>query len=223
MTRVIIFAKAPIAGAAKTRLIPRLGPHGAAALHAAMVERTVAMACAARVGPIELACTPDTLHPLFASIAREYGITLVDQGPGDLGERMRRALERGVRELGAAMAIGTDCPALDARYLQAAGAALDMGVPVVIGPAEDGGYVLIGLRTDYAELFQGIAWGTDTVLPATRSVLRARGTTCHELATLWDVDRPHDLDRLRIDYPELAAPVVIASSAEKIDLSQPTL
>ncbi|MFM9885788.1 MAG: TIGR04282 family arsenosugar biosynthesis glycosyltransferase [Burkholderiales bacterium] len=201
---MIIFAKAPVAGIAKTRLIPSLGAAGAAALHAAMVARMVAVATAAAVGPVELACTPDTAHPLFQSLSRQHGVALSVQGDGDLGERMFRALDRAILEAGAGIIVGTDCAALDARYLHAARAALDDGVPVVVGPAEDGGYVLIGGRVVCPAIFQGVEWGTDTVMHATRQVLRARAIGWHELATLWDVDRPEDLMRLSIEYPDLA-------------------
>ena len=212
LTRVIIFAKAPIAGIAKTRLIPRLGAAGAAALHAAMVERMVAAATAAAVGPVELACTPDTSHPLFQSLSRRNGVTLSMQGDGDLGERMFRALDRAIVEEGAGIIIGTDCPAMDSQYLHAARTALDNYAPVVVGPAEDGGYVLIGGRVACPAIFQGIEWGTDTVLHATRQVLRARAIGWHELGTLWDVDRPEDLMRLSIEYPDFAPAAVAAGS-----------
>ncbi|MFN0305598.1 MAG: TIGR04282 family arsenosugar biosynthesis glycosyltransferase [Burkholderiales bacterium] len=202
--RVIVFAKAPIAGIAKTRLIPHLGAEGAAALHAAMVERMVVEASAAVMGPVELACAPDISHPLFQSLSRRHGITLAAQGDGDLGERMCRALDRAILQEGAGIIVGSDCAALDRHYLHAARAALDDGAPVVVGPAEDGGYVLIGGRISCPAIFEGIDWGTDTVLHATRQALRAGAIGWRELATLWDVDRPEDVTRLSIEYPALA-------------------
>ncbi len=208
--RVIVFAKAPVAGTAKTRLIPSLGPEGAAALHAAMIERTVMVASEAAVGPVELACTPDTSHPLFQALSRRHGIELSAQGPGDLGARMGRALDRAISLEGAGVIVGSDCAALDWHYLQSAQAALDAGAPVVVGPAEDGGYVLIGARVSCPALFRGIEWGTDTVLRATRDVLHAHAIAWRELATLWDVDRPADLERLRVEHPDLALMAVAA-------------
>jgi uncharacterized protein len=203
VTRIIVFAKAPVAGVAKTRLIPRLGAAGAATLHAAMVKRTIATAIAAGVGPVELACTPDTSDVFFQTIARDHDVSLSEQGAGDLGDRMCRALARAICEEAAGIVIGTDCACLEEPYLQAADAALAAGAPVVLGPAEDGGYVLIGARMPFPEMFRGIAWGTETVLASTRQALRVGEVTWHELATLWDVDRPADLDRLAVVHPEL--------------------
>lgn len=203
MTRVIVFAKAPIAGSVKTRLIPRLGAAGAASLHAAMVERAVATAITAGIGPVELACTPDPSHRFFKSIGCQYQVSLSDQGAGDLGDRMCRALGRAVHEEGAGVIIGTDCACLDGAYLQAAHAALEAGASVVLGPAEDGGYVLIGACIQFSQMFCGIQWGTETVLADTRALLIDGGVLSHELAMLWDVDRPADLDRLKAEYPDL--------------------
>lgn len=198
---VVVFARAPVAGAAKTRLAPRLGADGAARLHAALVERTVRTALDAGLGPVELCCAPDVAHPFFAHCAARYRIALAAQEPGDLGARMHAALARVAPQAGGALLIGSDCPAMTAGYLRAAAAALTAGADAVLGPAEDGGYVLIGLRRAAAEVFEAIAWGAPDVLAATRARLAALGWRWRELAALWDVDRPQDLDRLveRID------------------------
>ncbi len=214
MTRVVVFAKAPVAGAAKTRLIPSLGAAGAAALHAAMVEHAIETAIAAAIGQVELACTPDTAHPLFQSIAGRHSVVLSEQGAGDLGDRMSRALERAVREAGRGVIIGTDCACLDAPYLKSAHEALGAGAPVVLGPAEDGGYVLIGARIQFPQMFCGIQWGTETVLAATRRLLDEGGVRWQELATLWDVDRPADLDRLKLRHPDLFRAATAADTTQ---------
>lgn len=196
---VIVFARTPEPGAAKTRLIPRLGAAGAAELHARMTRRALDTACAAFPGAVELCCAPDAAHPSFRDIG---AVRLEEQGPGDLGERMHRALARAV---GPALLIGSDCPALTPGYLHAAAAALESGAEAVIGPAEDGGYVLIGARRSVPALFTGIEWGSAGVLDAQRERLRALGWRWAELARLWDVDRPADLERLRGLAPELLA------------------
>ncbi len=103
---VIVFAKAPIAGQVKTRLIPALGGAGAAALHRVLVSRAVATALAAKLGPVELCCAPDASHSFFACME----VPLTAQGEGDLGARMHRALARSAP----ALLIGSDCPALAA-------------------------------------------------------------------------------------------------------------
>lgn len=199
--RVIVFAKAPVPGAAKTRLIPALGADGAARFHARLVERALETARAARLGPVELCCAPDRSHPFFAGCAARFGAALADQGSGDLGERMHRAL---AAELPAVL-IGADCPAMTADYLREAAAALAAGRDVVLGPAEDGGYVLIAANRIRPDTFARIGWGGPDVMAEQRARLRDAGWRWSELAPLWDVDRPEDLERVRSEVPAVAA------------------
>ncbi|HTO47287.1 MAG TPA: TIGR04282 family arsenosugar biosynthesis glycosyltransferase [Burkholderiales bacterium] len=194
---VLVFAKAPVHGAVKTRLIPVLGAAGAAALHERFVDRALATAAAAATGPVELCCAPDAPHPALAALARAHGATLAKQGPGDLGDRMHAAFRRALAGAPAAIVIGCDCPALTPEHLCDAATALVSGHDAVIAPAEDGGYVLIGLRRAERSLFDGIGWGGTTVLEETRTRLAALGWRWRELETLWDVDRPEDVVRLR--------------------------
>ena len=193
---VMIFARAPVAGQCKTRLIPALGAQGAAALHEKLVRRALAAACEALPAAVELWCTPDGTHPFFAACARDYPIALQRQGEGDLGERMQRAIGQALRDHGRAILIGADIPELDSAYLLGAAAALD-DAPAVFGPAEDGGYVLVGLRQIAPALFQDIAWGGPLVMAQTRAHLARLGMAAIELATLWDLDHPQNLARLR--------------------------
>jgi rSAM/selenodomain-associated transferase 1 len=193
---VIVFAKAPVPGGVKTRLIPRLGARGAASLHAALVERALETACAAQVGRVELCCAPDASHPFFAACAQRFAVALTTQTAGDLGARMHAAFERVLPDFGNALLIGSDCPALTPEYLRAAGAAIQSGHDAVLGPAEDGGYVLVGLARTSPRVFDDIAWGGPDVMRDTRARLDALGWRWHELAALWDVDRPGDLARL---------------------------
>jgi rSAM/selenodomain-associated transferase 1 len=195
--RVIIFAKAPVAGVVKTRLIPALGAAGAARLHERLVDRTLAAACAAGLGPVALACAPDSSHPFFASRAAQFEVSLIDQGAGDLGERMHRALDAGLP----ALVVGADCPAMTPEYLRDAAAALTAGVDAVLGPAEDGGYVLVAARRVRPDVFAHIRWGGPDVMEEQRARLRSLGWRWSELAPLWDVDRPEDLERLRDGIP----------------------
>jgi hypothetical protein len=197
VTPIIVFARAPVAGAAKTRLIPALGAAGAAALHERLVDRTLATAIAAGIGPVELCCAPDAAHPALAALARAHGATLGDQGRGDLGDRMLAAFRRTLAgRAGCAILIGSDCPALEPAHLRRAAASLAGGADAVLAPAEDGGYVLIGLKRAPASLFERIRWGEPTVMAETRERLAALGMRWEELETLWDVDRPEDLARL---------------------------
>lgn len=194
--RIAVFAKAPVAGEVKTRLAAVLGPEGAAALHARLVRRALATAVAARAGAVELWCAPDARDPFFARCAEEFGVRLRTQEGADLGERMRRACDAAFAAGSAAIVIGSDCPALRADDLREAAAAL-AEADAVIAPAEDGGYVLVGLARPVPGLFESIAWGTGAVMTQTRARLAAAGVRWRELATFWDVDRPEDYARLQ--------------------------
>jgi len=194
--RVIVFAKAPEPGKVKTRLIPALGEAGAAALHRRLVMHSLRAAQDAELGPVELWCAPDTRHAFFGECERDFGVSLHTQCEGDLGARMRRAFEEVLRRAKHAILVGSDIPALSARYLRDAERALSRAHDAVIGPAEDGGYVLIGLARCDPELFRDIPWGEPEVLAETRRRIAALRWRCLELPTLWDVDRPEDLERL---------------------------
>ena len=195
-----VLAKAPIPGFAKTRLIPAIGAHAAAVLQERLTERAVETACAADVGPVTLWCSPSLDQASFQDLALRYSLALRQQPGGNLGDRMLGAI---AAQDGPTLVIGTDCPALTAEHLRAAAAALDRA-DVVLIPAEDGGYVLIGMDTAHSELFSAITWGTPQVLGQTRARIAALGLNCIELPALWDVDTEADLARLETLLPEMA-------------------
>jgi rSAM/selenodomain-associated transferase 1 len=195
---VAVLAKAPIAGFAKTRLIPAIGAHAAAVLQERLTAQAVATARAARIGTVTLWCAPDPRHGAFRELAVHHGITLKRQAEGDLGARMLAAMSDGPT-----LTIGTDCPALTVAHLHQAAEALRESEVVLI-PAEDGGYVLIGTRSPCPALFDGMAWGTDTVLAETRRRSSAIGLSLTELGALWDIDTESGLARLERELPELA-------------------
>ncbi len=190
---VAVLAKAPLAGFAKTRLIPLLGGDGAAMLQARLIERAAATACAAATGPVTLWATPDEHHPALQAIRARFGIALARQVDGDLGARMLAAI---AAANGPVIVIGTDCPALTSEHLRTAAEILRNGTDVVACPAEDGGYALIGMRAPEPSLFSDMRWSTPGVMAETRRRLRRRGLTWQEPVTLWDVDVPEDLERL---------------------------
>ena len=195
--RLLIFAKAPVPGRVKTRLAGQLGTRGAADLYKKLLRRTLAIARAARLCPVELWCAPDGRHGFFTACRREYGVRLRRQCGGDLGRRMNHALKRTLAARQFAVLIGGDCVSLGAAELRAAFTRLAAGRDAMLGPARDGGYLLIGLRQSRPVLFRGIAWGTSAVLAATRRRLRRTGVDWAELPPGWDVDTPADLRRLR--------------------------
>ena len=188
--RVVLFTRWPEPGRAKTRLIPALGAEGASALHRRLTERALDAMRGSGL-PMEVRVTGAPL-PRFRKWLGD-GPALVDQGGGDLGERLLRAADSPV------ILIGADIPDLSTACLQDAAAAL-RDAPVVIGPAEDGGYYLLGLRTPMPFLFEAMPWGTDRVFAITAGRLAVRGVIPALLPALADLDRPEDLDR----WPGLA-------------------
>lgn len=187
--RVSMFARYPTPGAAKTRLIPALGPDGAAMVHRRLVDRIVAALRASGL-PFEVRTTGAPIADFADWLGDD--IPFVDQGEGDLGARLARVGAPGI-------VIGADAPGLTADVLRRAAAALD-DAPAVIGPAVDGGYTLLGYRDPAPFLFDAMPWGTGTVFAETMRRLDARGWRTIRLEPLEDIDRPEDLAR----WPEFA-------------------
>jgi len=198
-TRIVVMARAPAPGQAKTRLAQVIGDAAAAALAARMLERTLDTARLAAVGAIELCITPDTPHPAVRAAAERTGAALSEQGEGDVGERMARIARRVLAAGDAPLIVGTDCPSLSAQHLQQAAQALQRH-DAVLQPAFDGGYVLIGLRRFDARLFEGVPWSTAAVMATTRERLRELGWSWWEAETLHDIDRAADLVHLPQDW-----------------------
>ena len=194
-TRIIIFAKAPQPGLAKTRLIPALGAEGAASLARRMLEATLERALVARVGPVELRVTPAISDSTWCDIPIPDGVEISAQGEGDLGARLARATQSGLELNPAVMLIGCDCPELDSTALREAAQAL-RGVDVVIHPTADGGYALLGLRRFYPRLFGDIPWSTSRVAHRTIQEVGVLQWSLHVAAMLNDIDEPADLRHL---------------------------
>ncbi|MGO1394098.1 MAG: TIGR04282 family arsenosugar biosynthesis glycosyltransferase [Halomonas sp.] len=187
-----LLAKAPLPGQAKTRLAPLLGAVGAANAHTELVRRCVANACKALpAAQVTLWTALDHLHPLFHELREQFGVTLRTQLDGDLGSRVRYALNSSP---GSAMVMGSDCPSITSELISVCAQQLAIH-DVVILPAEDGGYGLVGTRQDYPALFADIPWGSQSVLAATRQRIETLGLEAAYPATIWDVDRPEDWRR----------------------------
>lgn len=183
--RVVLFTRYPEPGKAKTRLIPALGEAGAASLHRTLTERTMIA-----VRDAGLALEIRSTGAPIASFAAWLGTdVIVDQGEGDLGER----LERGGPPY-PTLFIGSDVPDLTPTLLCNAADALTHA-DAVIGPAEDGGYWLLGLSHAVDGVFEGIDWGTNSVFGQTMDRLTAAGIDPVLLPELADCDRPEDLAR----------------------------
>ncbi len=206
---ILVFAKAPEPGRVKTRLLDVLSPVQAAALHARLTLDTLRRVSQIGSAEIYLYAYPDISHPFFPRLSRRFPLILRKQQGNDLGERMLRALSETLATHHHALLVGCDCPSLTPDLLQQAFKALEEGHDIVLGPAEDGGYVLIGAtRPPLAALFQNISWGGPTVLQDTLYQVRTNHLNHALLATQWDLDRPQDLERyirirgLRPNTPE---------------------
>lgn len=202
-SEILVMARAPEAGRAKTRLIPALGEEGAALVHGYLVDRLLGELSQAAIAPVTLCCTPDTEHPFFLRCRDHYGVRLQPQQGRDLGERLHAALCSSLEYHQYAVVVGCDIPQLGRDDLSAALEALVQGSDAVISPAEDGGYALLGLRQAAEGLFRDIEWGSERVLAQTRQQLSSLGWSWCELKQQWDVDRPEDLPRLlRLKLPQ---------------------
>jgi uncharacterized protein len=194
-----------VAGEVKTRLIPALGAEGAAVLHRRLTEVALLAACTAAPGSVELWCAPDAAHAAFAAMAEQHAVTLHVQVGANLGERMANALADALTRSECALLIGSDIAVMNAAILGDALVRLQDGADVVVVPAEDGGYVLVGLRRAAPELFRDMVWSSPQVMAETRQRARMANLRLFELPALWDVDNPSDLQRLRRERPELLA------------------
>jgi rSAM/selenodomain-associated transferase 1 len=197
--RIVIFAKAPLAGFAKTRLIPQLGAEGAAALARQLLRHTVTQALAADSGPVELCVTPNQQHAIWPTLHLPQAVTFSAQGRGDLGQRMARAARRSILKDKPVLLIGTDCPQLDSTMLQAAAQAL-AGHDCCLVPAHDGGYTLLGLRRHHPSLFNNIPWSTAEVARITRERIHALGWSLADFPAVHDIDEPADLAWLPVGW-----------------------
>lgn len=198
-TRVIIFAKAPRPGFAKTRLIPALGEEGAAELARQMLFNTLQEALAADIGPVELCITPEINDVAWHKIQLPSGIEISTQVEGDLGARLAHASERALLNTQSVLLIGTDCAEMSSDLLRDATQALHES-DAIIHCTADGGYALLGLRRFSPFLFRDIPWSTNAVASTTISHIGQLGWSVRVGQMLHDVDEPEDLKYLAADW-----------------------
>ena len=191
-TLLIQFARSPQPGRVKTRMIPHLSAQQACDLHCELLLWTTRQLVNSRQGDVQLAVAGSLTHAVFRRCAALGSVVLTPQIGCDLGARMYHALRRGLQRYAQVVLVGSDCPGIDARYLREAVDALG-GKPLVLGPAVDGGYVLIGARQINPQLFEEVAWGSAQVYRQTVQRLRRLGLAWTELPPRADVDRPADL------------------------------
>ena len=194
-----VMARAP-SSPGKTRLAPHFSPADLRALQRAFVSDALAVACASTSVETIVFVTPDEAVPEVRALAPRE-LPVVPQGTGDLGARMRRATRHLIvdRTCEAAILIGTDVPMLTAADIETAAAALRGRTDLVLGPADDGGYYLTGMRRVIDAVFDGIEWGTDRVLSQTIAAATCAGMRVQTIANLYDVDTIEDLRRAELD------------------------
>jgi len=198
---LLLFARTPVSGKVKTRLVPILSEPEALHLYLAFLEDAAAIYAAPGLWRCVLEAEPDPDDPVLAALFPDPWRRR-KQAPGDLGERLAAAFEREFSQgAPSAVAVGSDHPALEVRQLEEAFARLALGRQAVVIPAEDGGYCSIGLAAGVSvrEVFSDIPWSTSGVLSATRERFVALGLEAAVLEPAYDVDRPEDLHRLRRD------------------------
>lgn len=201
---VMQFAKWPEAGRVKTRLMPELGERGALAAHVtlslAVLNQLSSSDCEVRfLWDRELASAPEAAAPIIKRI-EALGLMQGFQRGNRLGERMEAALAEGLTQFSKALIVGSDCPSVDAGYIHQALQALDEA-DVVLGPSDDGGYVLIGARCHLPGMLDNVSWGTERALAETLARLNAVGLSCVQLSPRWDVDEPGDWQRFVRQFP----------------------
>lgn len=194
-TVILLFAKAPVAGSVNTRLIPDIGVEKATSLQRNLIHQRLSMLTNARLCQVRLMCAPDDKHESFIECAQKYPIQLVVQSGNDLGERMSIAVSVALQSYKYCIVIGTDAPALDEIQIEKAIRTIHSETEVVFVPAEDGGYVLLGMKKPNAFLFQNVDWGSESVMQQSRERLNLNRVSFKELKVCWDVDRLEDYQR----------------------------
>ncbi len=193
---VLVFAKAPVAGKVNTRLIPDIGVEAATELQAELIHSRLSSLNEESLCHVQLWCAPDAGHAFFQICKNQYDIALLEQRGADLGERMSSAIEQSLEEFKYVVLIGTDAPSLTIDHIEESINQLADN-DVVIAPAEDGGYVMIGMSQHSDAVFQSVPWGTDEVLACTRENIADNNLLCGELETCWDIDRVEDYQRYK--------------------------
>jgi len=188
---LIVFAKAPIEAQCKTRLIPLLGERGATEFYKDLLQHCLHRVSQLDNTDIALYATPHTQHPFLQQLAANYHTALQLQQGRDLGERMHHAMQQGLQGYQRVVLIGSDCPDITPHYLEQAFATLQQS-ELVIGPAKDGGYVLIGGQRISTDIFANTLWGSEQVLAQCLHNIHHAGYSHQCMPTLQDIDTPED-------------------------------
>lgn len=194
-TVILVYAKAPVAGEVNTRLIPDIGVQTATDLQYQLIQQRLSSLHAAKLCQVRLMCAPDVQHEVFLQCRQQYSVELMGQQGRDLGQRLLNGISNALERFKYCIVLGTDAPALEVSVIRQAIEVLHNNTPVVFVPAEDGGYVLLGLDRPRPFLFQGISWGSPLVMQQSRNKLVEKNIAYKELSTCWDIDRLEDYQR----------------------------
>ena len=194
--KLLIFTKSPILGEVKTRLQPDYSPEQSLSVHKKLMLNTLELTNNLKDFDVELCCTPSRNTSFFLECEKNFPISLNNQEGANLGERMAFSLSVSLQTYEKVVVIGTDCPDIDVDYITQAFTALNQN-DAVIGPASDGGYVLLGLTKFSMELFTDISWGSNKVFTQTKNVFENLSWSLKELGIMHDLDRPEDLHKYK--------------------------
>lgn len=195
---IIVFTRLPVKGRSKTRLARSQGGNRAYRMANAMLRRTIMLANSLPGVSVSLNCAPHCPSGRIKKELRHYTMACRKQVHGDLGARMLAAFSRNLQDYDQVLLMGTDCPELRRRDLMAAFRYLQAGTDIVLGPARDGGYVLIGMQDLHPEVFADINWGSSNVLEQTRQRITTRQLLYAELPVRTDIDTGMDISRYRL-------------------------
>jgi rSAM/selenodomain-associated transferase 1 len=193
---IMVFSKAPVVGEVNTRLVPYITAQQAALLHEELTRDRLQMCTSAGACDVQLWCSPDTSHRFFVDCRRRYDVQLKQQYGKDLGERMSNALKAMLGRYNKIVIIGSDAPVLDMNTIDAVFNQLTHS-QIVLVPAEDGGYVLLGATVQHDDMLRDVPWGTEKVLASTLDNFERLNFDYALVGESWDVDRPEDLERYR--------------------------
>jgi len=194
-TTIIVFCKAPIAGQVKTRLMPHLSAEQAVDVHKTLTHGVLSLLSKSQLFPIQLWCSPDTQHSFFTQCAQRYDVSLQGQQGRDLGERMHHAINTALESSSKVLLIGTDCPSLTIDDFEFASNALIQNNDIVFSPAEDGGYVMVGMIKPQPLVFCNMTWGHENVFNDSQSRATKAGLNLIQTRQHWDVDTFNDWQR----------------------------
>jgi rSAM/selenodomain-associated transferase 1 len=193
--KILVFARPPENGRVKTRLAKTIGNKHALEVYIDLLKHTVAMVCSSSLAKVEICVAGNIDHAIFNELVQKYDVELTTQSGNDLGDRMYNAISAALNHFSYCVIIGSDCPVMSADYIDQAFASLKSGFDAVIGPAEDGGYVLLAAKKVEQSWFADIEWGSQHVHRQTLMKMQDGAVQVAQLDVLWDIDTFSDFRR----------------------------